>query len=102
MSNGLADQHAVERVLQRAGQGAGGGAEFGSVILQTVPAGAQISLDTRKQDGVTPVQIGGISFSQQHMLRFSLEGYEEEKVVFELAPGDVRKVIAVQLKKIKK
>ncbi|MBN2361759.1 MAG: PEGA domain-containing protein, partial [Deltaproteobacteria bacterium] len=76
--------------------------ENGLIVLRTNPPGAQIWLDTRKQEGVTPVQIGGISFKQQHMVRFLLEGYEEKKEVFELTPGDTRsKIIEVTLQKTK-
>ena len=100
---GLVVLYVVLFSSQPSGQAAGGGSELGSIVLQTTPPGAQIWLDTRKQDGLTPVQIGGITFKQQHMLRFSLEGYDEEKVVFELTPRDVRaKLIEVTLTRTKK
>ncbi|MFH1807327.1 MAG: protein kinase [Pseudomonadota bacterium] len=73
--------------------------ESGTVYLKTDPPGATIILDTRPHPTRTPTTIGGLTFNQQHIVMFKLEGYDDGEDRFTLTPAQKIKPISVQLKK---
>ena len=72
---------------------------LGTLIINTVPAGASIQLDTRKLDKTSPLNLGQIDRTSPHALILSLEGHEPHAVdiSWEDAESDV-KTIDVSLK----
>jgi serine/threonine protein kinase len=60
----------------------------GTIELTTEPPGASVVLDGKPQPGVTPLTLAEVSSGVEHLIRVSREGFQEEALSVEVAPGE--------------
>jgi serine/threonine-protein kinase len=59
----------------------------GTIELVTEPPGATVVLDGKPQPGVTPLTLAELASGVEHLIRVSLEGYQEEATSVKVEPG---------------
>ncbi|HLL00631.1 MAG TPA: serine/threonine-protein kinase [Myxococcaceae bacterium] len=62
-------------------------AKPGTIELVTEPPGATVVLDGKPQTGVTPLTLTDVSSGVEHLIRVSLEGYQQEATSVKVEPG---------------
>jgi serine/threonine protein kinase len=64
--------------------------------IVSVPAGAQVSVDQKLQNGVTPLRISGLEASRKYELRVQLSGYQPWEATYQASPGAVRHIAVLK------
>jgi hypothetical protein len=59
----------------------------GALEIVTEPPGATVVLDGKAQTGVTPLTLSELASGVEHLVRVSLEGYQEEAATVKVEPG---------------
>ncbi|HEX8437763.1 serine/threonine-protein kinase, partial [Archangium sp.] len=62
-------------------------AKPGGLEIVTEPPGATVVLDGKSQAGVTPLTLSELTSGVEHLVRVSLEGYQEEAATVKVEPG---------------
>jgi eukaryotic-like serine/threonine-protein kinase len=64
----------------------------GGLEIVTEPPGAVVVLDGRPLEGVTPLTLSEVASGVEHLIRVSLEGYQEEAATVKVEPGETAPV----------
>jgi serine/threonine protein kinase len=64
--------------------------------IVSVPAGAKVSVDHRKQEGATPLRITGLESGRKYDLRVELAGYVPWEATYHASPGAVRHIAVLK------
>jgi len=74
-------------------------AERGKLQVATIPEGATVFVDMKKQDGLTPLTLADVAFGQTLAIEVVLEGYEPVKRSMTLTDQRPLDAVFVELKK---